>query len=255
MSTAVMGSEVAPRASERFHFRMAIVFVIIAFGGFIPTYWVPLTSGQLHAPPAMHIHGTLQFAWTLFYLAQTGWVATGRTPRHRAWGLAGISLFTLLCCSIILLKITMMRIDDTRGYGEATRTFSAVALLALPVMIGLFAAAIANVRRPEVHKRLMFSLMAGFMVPAIARVFITLFAPPGALAGAPPPPFVSLPPTIVALSLIAVAIAYDWRRERRVHAAYVWPAALILLSNLFTLAVAGTPTWHAIARYVQGIAG
>jgi hypothetical protein len=250
-----MSSEVAPRAVERFHFRMAIVFVIIAFGGFIPTYWAPLTSGQLHAPPALHIHGALQFVWTLFYLAQTGWVALGRMPRHRAWGMAGISLFTLLCCSIILLKITMMRIDDARGYGEASRAFSAVALLALPVMIGLFAVAIANVRRPEVHKRLMFSLMAAFMVPAIARVFLTFFAPPGAMAGGPPPPFVSLPPTIVALLLFAMAIVYDWRRERRVHAAYVWPAAVVLLSNLFTLAVADTPTWHAIARYVQGLAG
>ena len=43
-----------------------------------------------------------------------------------------------------------------------------------------FSLAIANVRRPETHKRLMYLIMAAFMHPAIARVMLTLFAPPAA---------------------------------------------------------------------------
>lgn len=190
---------------------MAIVFVLIAFGGFIPTYWAPLTSGQLHAPPAMHLHGALLFAWTLFYLVQTSWVAADRTASHRAWGMAGISLFTLLVCSIVLLKMTMMCIEEAQGFGEASKRFAAVALCALPVMIGVFALAIANVHRPQIHKRLMFSLMVGLMVPGIARVFFVLLAPPGALAGGPPPLLVAVPPTIIAvLLLLGVAMVRDW---------------------------------------------
>ena len=72
--------------TRRFHLRMAVVFVLIAFGGFAPSYWAPVFSGTFHMPPIAHIHGILLFSWTLFYLAQTAWVAAGRTPAHRAWG-------------------------------------------------------------------------------------------------------------------------------------------------------------------------
>lgn len=255
MATLSMRTGATPRSADRFHFRMALVFVLIAFGGFVPTYWAPLAAGQLQAPPAMHLHGALLFGWTLFYLLQTGWIATGRQATHRAWGMAGISLFTLLVCSIVLLKITMLRIEEAQGFGEASKRFAAVALCALPVMIGLFALAIANVHRPQVHKRLMFSLMVAFMVPAIARVFLTLFAPQGVLSGGPPPPFVAVPPTFAALLLLGVAMLRDWRLERRIDAVYAWSGAAILGSSLATQAIARTDTWIDVATYVQHLAG
>ncbi len=111
-------------------------------------------------------------------------------------GTGGIALFSVLVCSIIATRITLLNLEEVRGLGDAGRRFSAVVFVALPVMIGLFAAAIANVRRPEVHKRLMFVLMATMMTPALARVFLTFLAPPGAADGGPPPPFVSVPPAL-----------------------------------------------------------
>src|SRR5882757_1244923 len=176
---------------------MAGVFVLIAFGGFTPTYWARMATGTFQAPPIVHIHGFLLFSWTLFYFLQTALVATGRTSSHRSWGLAGIALFSVLVCSIVATRITVMNLQDARGFGDAGRRFSAVVFVALPLMIGLFAAAIANVRRPEVHKRLMYVLMASMMTPAVARVFLTFLAPAGAADG-PPPPFVSIPPGLVA---------------------------------------------------------
>ena len=61
--------------TRRFHLRMAVVFVLIAFGGFTPSYFAPVLSGTFHMPPIAHIHGILLFSWALFYLAQTAWVA------------------------------------------------------------------------------------------------------------------------------------------------------------------------------------
>jgi hypothetical protein len=169
--------------------------------------------------------------------------------------MAGIALFTLMVCSVVLLKIAVMRIEEAQGLGEASKRFAAVALCGLPVMIGLFALAIANVHRPQVHKRLMFSLMVAFMVPPIARVLLALFAPPGALTAGPPPPFVAVPPTFAALLLLAVAMLRDWRRERRVDAVYAWSGAAILGSAIATQAIARTDAWLGIATYVQRLAG
>jgi hypothetical protein len=240
--------------TRRFHLWMAGVFLLIAFGGFIPTYWAKLVSGTFHAPPIVHVHGFLLFTWTLFYFVQTAWIASGRTATHRAWGLAGISLFSVLMCAIIATRITMLRLDDARGLGDASRRFSAVVFVALPVMIGLFAAAIANVRKPETHKRLMYVLMASMMIPAIARVFLTFFAPAGAADG-PPPPFVAVPPGLVATLLIVVAIVYDWRTRGRPHKAYIYGGLLVLAEIFLAVVVAGTQTWMNIARSLEHIAG
>jgi hypothetical protein len=241
--------------SRRFYVWMAGIFVLIAFGGFTPTYWTRVAGGTFHAPPIVHIHGILLFSWTLFYFLQTTLVATGRTPAHRAWGLAGIALFSVLICSIIVTKITIIRLDDARGFGDDSRRFSAVAFCALPLMIGIFALAIANVRRPETHKRLMYLLMAGMMIPAIARVFLTLFAPPGAAGGAPPPAFVSIPPGLVAALLIVVAMVYDWRTRGRPHQVYVYGGAAVVLMNILAVVISGTPTWMSTARFLESLGG
>jgi len=240
--------------ARRFHLWMAAVFVLIAFGGFTPTYWAKLAGGTFHAPPIVHLHGFVLFTWTLFYFVQTTWIAAGRTSTHRAWGLAGISLFSVLICLIIATRITTLRLDEARGMGEASLRFAAVVFVAVPVMIGLFAAAIANVRKPEVHKRLMLVLMASMMTPALARLFLTYLAPAGAADG-PPPAFVSIPPGMVATLLIVVAIVYDWRTRGRPHKAYIYGGLIVVAELFLAVAVAGTQTWMNIARSLEHIAG
>jgi hypothetical protein len=241
--------------TRRFYVVMAGVFVLIAFSGFAPTYWVRLAGGTFHAPPIVHIHGFLLFSWTLFYFTQTALVATGRTPSHRAWGLAGIALFSVLVCSIIATRITLLNLEDARGMGDAGSRFSAVTFVALPMMIGLFAAAIANIRKPEVHKRLMYVLMASMMTPAIARVFLTYLAPPGAAEGGPPPPFVAVPPGIVASLLIVVAMVYDWRTRGRPHKVYVYGGILVLLELFLVVPISGTKAWLTTAQFLEHLAG
>jgi hypothetical protein len=251
-STVARGSVLRP-SERRFYLWMAGVFVLIAFGGFSPTYWAPVASGTFHGPPILHIHGALLFSWTLFYLVQTAWVASGHTPTHRAWGLAGIALFSVVMCSILVAQITVMRLYDAHGFGDAGRRFSAVALCSVPVLIGFFSLAIANVQRPETHKRLMYLIMVGFMHPAIARVFVTLFAPPG--AHGPPPVLVAVPPGLSADLLIAVAMIYDWRTRGRPHHVFVYGGLVLLADQLLTVPVSATQTWMSIARFLEGLGG
>jgi hypothetical protein len=253
-ATVAADSLLRANTQERhFYLWMAGAFVLIAFGGFTPTYWARLSGNTF--PPIVHIHGALLFTWTLFYFMQTAWVASGRVPTHRAWGLAGIALFSVMVCSIIVTKVTLLRMEDARGFGDAARRFAAVALLALPLMIGLFSLAIANVRRPETHKRLMLVLMAASMQPAIARVMLTLFAPPGAAAGGPPPVFVTVPPGLMADLLIGVAMMYDWRTRGRPHKAYIYGGLSALAFQLLVVPISATQAWMSVARFVEGLAG
>ncbi len=242
------------RAESRyFYLWMAGAFVLVAFGGFSPTYWAPVAAGTFHAPYIIHIHGMLMFAWTCFFFAQTALVATGRTMNHRSWGLAGISLFSILAFSILVGEEAVLRRNEAVGFGDAARRFAAVTLCAWPLLVTVFTLAIVNIRRPQVHKRLMLLLMTGMMTPAIARVFVTLFAagaPPG-----PPPAFVSLPPALVADLLLVAAMVHDWRTRGKPHSVYVIGGAVLLAQQVLTVPFAATDTWMGIAKAFQRLAG
>lgn len=237
-----------------FYLWMAGVFVLVAFGGFAPTYWAPVMADRFHAPPIIHVHGILMFVWTLFYLAQTALVATRRTMNHRSWGLAGIALFSVIACAILVGQMAVLKANDALGTGDAARRFAAVTLCAWPVMVGVFTLAIVNVTRPQIHKRLMVLLMSAIMTPAIARVFLTLLAPPGGAVG-PPPPFVSLPPALVADLFIVVAMVRDWRTIGRPHPVYIYGGAVLLAQQVLTVPFAATATWMTIARAFERLAG
>ena len=103
------GAAVRSHDRPRFYLWMAGVFVLIAFGGFTPTYWARLATGTFHAPPILHVHGMLLFSWTLFYFVQTALVASGRTLSHKSWGMFGIALFSVMVCSIIATRVTLLK--------------------------------------------------------------------------------------------------------------------------------------------------
>lgn len=238
-----------------FYVWMAGAFLLVAFGGFVPTYWAPVMAGTFRAPPIIHIHGMLMFAWTCFFFVQTALVASRRTMDHRSWGLAGIALFSVIACAILVGEMAVIKRDEPLGLGDAARRFAAVTLCAWPLMVGLFTLAIVNVQRPEVHKRLMTLLMAAMMTPAIARLFLTFLAPPGAATGGPPPPFVSIPPALVADLFIVVAIVRDWRTRGSPHPVYLYGGPVLLAQQLLTVPFAATATWMSIAKAFESLAG
>jgi hypothetical protein len=242
------------RAESRgFYLWMAGAFLLIAFGGFTPTYWAKVAAGTFHAEPIIHIHGMLLFTWTCFFFVQTALVASGRTLDHRAWGLAGISLFSIMMFSILVGEATVLKREEALGFGDAARRFAAVTLCAWPLMAAIFTLAIVNIRKPQVHKRLMLLLMVGIMTPALARIFLTLFAPPG--VGGPPPPFVSIPPGLVADLLLVVAIVHDWRTRGRPHPVYIYGGLVLVAEQVLAVPLAATAAWMNIAKAFQSLAG
>ena len=163
------------RDSQRwFPVWMAGAFVLIAFGGFAPTSWLQLPAGTFVGSPLLHLHGLLFSAWTLFLLVQTIFAARGRLERHRAWGLLGISLATAMVLVGFATADQGLRNRLAAGFGDRARAFH----IASTSMIALFGvlvfAAIANVRRPEVHKRLMLLATVCVIPPAIARLFFAV---------------------------------------------------------------------------------
>lgn len=239
--------------SRWFYVGMAATFVAIAFGGFVPTYWAKLAHGSFSGGPLLHWHGMLFFGWTLFFLMQTLFIATGRLVNHRNWGLVGISLATAMAISVVIAAIRTIKVAEAISMGDDARRFTIVSLTGLVVFVVFFTLAIINVRRPDWHKRCLIVATVPLMQAATARVFMTLFAPPGAVG--PPPVFVAVPPGLLVDLLLVAGMVYDWRTRGRPHPAYVIGLAVNLGVQLSSVPLAGTAAWMAIARAVERLAG
>lgn len=242
----------ARATSQLFYVYMGVVFIVIAFGGFAPTFWGPLASGTFTADPVIHLHGALYSAWTLFFLWQAVLIATARRRDHRSWGMAGISLATAMVFSGVIAAINSMNVADAMGMGDAGRRFSIVSLTAALLFGCSVTAAIISVRDPEAHKRWMLLATVPLMQAPVGRLLRPIFA---ADFSGPPPVFVTVPAALIVDLLILAAIVRDWRTRGRPHRVYLAGGALIVATQLLRVPVSNSDAWMSFANWVQRLAG
>src|SRR5215468_7022801 len=123
------------------------------------------------------------------------------------------------------------------GHAPSARAFAIFPLTIIATFGGLVAAAIANVRRPEYHKRLMLLATVSIMPPAVAR----LIGMAATLTTGAPRQFGVAPPSVIAAMaigtvagvaadlLIGAAMVYEWRTRGRPHRVY-WIAGGIIIA-------------------------
>jgi hypothetical protein len=245
-----------PVAADRFYVRIAAVFLIVGLVGFAPTYWVPMLRGTLVAPPLAHVHALLFYGWLLLFLKQSSLAASGRLVRHREMGVLGVAVATSMCFVGLAMAMTSIRSADAIGFGDAGRRFSIVPITAAVLFAAMFANALLNVRRPEVHKRVLVVATAALLQAAAGRWFLLFLAPPHApgVAVSPPPVFVSVMPGMVVDLLIVYAMIHDWRTTGRVHRTYwIWGAVVVAVQVL-RVPVSMTNAWMHVPQWLMALA-
>lgn len=245
--------------SNRFYVYMAAACVLLAFGAFSPTYWLQLPAGTFVGPPILHIHGILFSAWTLLLLWQAWLVASGRLARHRAFGLAGISLATAMVVVGLVAAIGTLSEGLAAGYGDRSRAFLALPISTISLFAGFFTAAIFNIRSPEAHKRLILLATISLLQAAMGRVFFALIVgvAPGARPGLGPPAQVAfaIVPSLVLELFIVAGVIYDWRTRGRPHRVWLIGAAIITAVVFLRVPLSMTPAWRTFADAMAHITG
>jgi hypothetical protein len=244
---------------SHFYVWMAAACALVAFGGFAPTYWLQLPARTFVGPPLLHMHGALFSAWTLLLLSQTLLAANGRLDHHRAWGLAGISLATAMVVIGLAAAILTLTTGLAAGYGDHSRAFLILPVSAISLFAGFFIAAIANIRRPEAHKRFMLLATISLLQAAMGRIFFVLVTGggPGLRPGlGPPPPLViGLVPSLIIELLIVAGIVHDWRTRGRPHPVWLIGGAVMTAVILLRGPLSGTSDWLAFADALAHITG
>ena len=259
--TVVAESRVFVRAAavggERFYVRMAATCVAVALIGFAPTYWIPVTRGSLAVPPITHLHALLFYSWTLLFLRQTWLAASGEMTRHREWGVAGVALATAMLFVGLGTSITSLKHSEAAGFGAAARPFAIVSVTAIAMFAAMFAVAVLNVRKPEVHKRLMLVATISLLQAAVGRWFLLFLAParpPGSLGPVSPPPvFVTVLPGLVVDLLIVAAMVHDYRTIGRVHRVYWIAGACVVAVQVLRVPISTTSGWTQVTHWLVAI--
>ncbi len=137
------------------------------------------------------------------------------------------------------------------GHAEAGKAFAIVPVATVLFFAVAFIGAVANVHRPDWHTRLMLVAAVSILDAPIARWFITFLAPAGPLPPGPPPVAVDLGPSLVALLLLVLAMAIDWRKLGRPHTAYVIGAGAYAVMKVVQVPISTTAAWHAVATWLM----
>lgn len=238
-----------------------------AFLGFVPTFWIPLAQGIPARIGVITIHALLFFGWTLLLIYQ-GWLVTsGNTARHRNVGMIGISLATAMTIFGTLAAINAAQRAIAANHSDGGEAFMIVPMAAMLTFAVLVISAIANVHRPDWHKRLLISATAVILDAAIARPFIAYIVmgghlPPfegtvgvAGLPGPPPPVVGVLLPALIGELFIVAGMIYDWRTSGKVHPAYLWAGGFALAVQLLKIPFSATALWHSMARWLISLAG
>jgi hypothetical protein len=248
MTDTVAPARAIVRAESRyFYFHMMIVCAVVAFLGFLPTYWTPMATGApIGKAPVAHIHGIIYFAWSIYIIFQSWLAATGQLVRHRAVGLIGVSLATAMLIFGIMVVMQFMKETRAAGNPEAGVGIAAVALTNVGLFAVLVTSALINIRRPEWHKRLMLMAAISILGAPIARWFIVYL-------NMPPPHDAVADWLVVALAL--VPLLHDWRTRGKVHNAYWICLTAIIAVRLVRGPLIESEAWHSATGWLASLAG
>src|SRR5262249_47548785 len=215
--------------------------------GFSRTYYLKVFGGgpmvTISGRPftlLVFLHGALFTTWLLLFIGQTTLVANHRAAMHRRLGIASGLLTIAMVAAGVTSAIT------TAGRGSAPPGIDPLAFLAIPLgdmllFSSFVAAALWMRRKKESHKRLMLLAYISILSATVARL-------PGVL---PLGPLAFFGLTFIFLLL---GVLYDFATRRRVHPAYLWGGALLVLSVPLRLMISGTAAWREVAQFLVGIA-
>jgi hypothetical protein len=226
-----------------FYGSMAMAMALTVFAGFAPTYYLrsafgspPTVTGATTLSPLAQVHGALFTAWVILFVVQTALVAAHRTRMHQRLGIAG----AVLAAAMVAVGAATAVAAAARGAaapGVDALTFLAIPLFDMLVFATLVSLALWNRRRREAHKRLMLLAYISLIAAAVARL-------PGVL------PYGPLAFFGLAFGFLFAAAIYDVVSRGRLHQAYLWGGALLVLSVPARLAISTTGAWREIAAFL-----
>lgn len=232
------------QADSGFYLTMAVIAAILIFLGFAPSFYM---RGLIPAPvPPLSLlsaaHGITFTLWMLAFLMQIALVRWDRMRWHRELGVLLGVLFGAVAMLALITALVAGRLGHAPPQPEPPLVFMALPVIGILTSIVLVTWALARRRDGSWHKRLMLAAIFTFTGPGTGRLAIPM----------------GLSDHMTTISLVgseimlAVAIAYDWRKYGRLHPAYLAAVIVYAIGHVAIVWAYHSPTWLAFAAWVTG---
>jgi hypothetical protein len=245
MTAPATAPAIARRFRPSFSFWMVLAMCVFVFGGFGMHSFVPALRGDFPpAPPVVHLHGVVFIAWMLLLLVQSALVCTGNVRLHRALGMWGIAQGT----ATILIGLMMQLVASARGFFAGRPAGTDGLYLGLLAFLGftvMFALAIRNRTRPEIHRRMILFAMLPVIPPGVNRFWAN------ALGLDDPIPTFWLYLTL--WSMAAAILLHERRTTGRIGGYSLLGAGWIFAEGALHEAVVGSAGFESVSAAILGL--
>jgi hypothetical protein len=216
---------------------IGILSLIYVIAGFTPTYFAPLAKGTFNAQPVYHLHGVMYLMWIVLIISQPLLIRFRLTHLHKRIGYAGLALAVAMFVIGIVMAFVSTQLALERGDGNRALAFLIVPLSDM-VLFGTFIAlTMFNLENPEAHKRLILLATLSILPAAFGRIIgiYGLSVPLG---------------LILQESILILGIIYDGFTKRKIHPAYVFGGAAVLIVHLTRFPLGETQWWISFAHWI-----
>jgi len=226
--------------SHGFYLAWSLLMAAVFVGGFSTTVPDDFTA-RPGLPLLLHVHGAVFTCWVLLIVAQPALVTVGDLRRHRLLGYAGAALAAaMVVMGIAATVFTIAKHHVPPFFPKGV--FLVMNVLGILVFGGLAAAAVVLRRRSDWHKRLMLCATASILGPGLGRLL-----PMGDFGAAAPLIMFAVNDAI----LLAGPVA-DLAVLRKIHPAYAWGVAIVVLSQALIGPLAFSPLAAAMVAALHG---
>jgi hypothetical protein len=166
-------------AERWFYSGMALLLLLVCFGGFAPSYYLhgaPRADFATYLDPPPQpirvlflLHGAAFTAWFILQFVQSLLIAGKRLDLHRRLGEAALVLAPLLVILGILVTFYTIR-HGFHGETRSTLQSAAFPLSLLTSFSGFVMAGLFLRKHPQAHKRLMLLASIAIIAPASGRI-------------------------------------------------------------------------------------
>jgi hypothetical protein len=240
--TQVVVSEARLSFEHRFFLAVAVLFPLITFIGFAPSYFLrPVFRPDPMPSLLVHVHGLVMTLWVVLFSVQATLISAKRIKLHMTLGLSSIVLVAAIVVTGAMTAVA------AGGRGSGFPGYDPLVFMNVPftgvfIFAILFAAAIYYRKNPANHKRLLLVTVLILLSPSISRL---------------PLPFIPVLGSVwffgVPALLGFLLLAGDTWRSGKVNKAFLYGTLFGTLSGPLSLWFAGTETWMQFARWMTGV--
>lgn len=221
--------------SRHLYTGVSIGIAVVVFIGFARTYYLKAVFGTPVISLLVHLHGLVMTGWLVIFGFQVWLVRTRRVHLHRRVGVVAAIWATLVLIVGAVTAITAAKLG--RAPAGPPLVFLAIPLGDLVAFGGLSSVGLCYRSRPEIHRRLMLLSSLSLLPPAFGRFPFEFCHAPLAFFG------------LTDLVVLACVI-YDTVKHRRLHPAFLWGGAFMIITQPLRLMLSATPAWMQFASWL-----